>query len=375
MADTEVQKLIIWVGTQAKITDARNQGLITDDDFAVVTNHPDFALASTVQAIEVLIPAQASSENQLADKDFVNSSINNMAAFYVTSDADGDPFPNRTSLIAGPWYYQGEERAPTRNDYALVTEDETHDDMTSRYMYDGTQWVWQYTLNNTTFTQEQIDAINSGITDTLVAQITTNKNAIGTLSSLTTSDKTNLVSAVNELVSTKQPTVSAGSGINITSNVISNSGVRSVSTGSTNGTISVNTNGTSAEVSVAGLGSAAYTSSTAYATAAQGTKADTAVQDVQVNNTSIVTNGVAKLQTSTAYGTGITGNSLYVVKASDADITAKSSAYKPIVPNNLDKAVMDGLGNNSLTWTDAYKESARATIGATNTEVEFVDWS
>ena len=60
-------------------------------------------------------------------------------------------------------------------------------------------------------------------------------------------------------------TYSAGTGISISSGkAISNSGVRSVSSGATNGTISVNTGGTSAEVAVAGLGSAAYTASSAY---------------------------------------------------------------------------------------------------------------
>lgn len=47
---------------------------------------------------------------------------------------------------------------------------------------------------------------------------------------------------------------------------ITNSGVRSIATGSSNGTISVNTNGKSANVSVKGLGSAAYTNSSSYAT-------------------------------------------------------------------------------------------------------------
>ena len=54
-------------------------------------------------------------------------------------------------------------------------------------------------------------------------------------------------------------------------------------TGTTNGTIKVD--GT--EVAVAGLGSAAYTASTAYATSAQGTKADSAIQGVKVNNTTM----------------------------------------------------------------------------------------
>ena len=76
----------------------------------------------------------------------------------------------------------------------------------------------------------------------------------------------------------KQDKLTVGAGIDITSNVISNTGVRSVATGASNGTISVNTNGTAAEVSVYGLGSAAYTASTAYATSAQGGLADTAVQ-------------------------------------------------------------------------------------------------
>jgi hypothetical protein len=64
--------------------------------------------------------------------------------------------------------------------------------------------------------------------------------------------------------------VKIGTGIAISSGVISNSGVRSVTTGSTNGTISVNTNGSSAEVAVKGLGSNAYTS-TAYLPLAGGT--------------------------------------------------------------------------------------------------------
>lgn len=45
---------------------------------------------------------------------------------------------------------------------------------------------------------------------------------------------------------------------------ITNTGVRSVTTGDTNGTIKVNTNGTSTNVTVKGLGSAAYTSSNQY---------------------------------------------------------------------------------------------------------------
>lgn len=48
-------------------------------------------------------------------------------------------------------------------------------------------------------TEPQMAAIDSGITYSDVGQITTNENAIGTLSNLTTTVKTDLVSALNEV--------------------------------------------------------------------------------------------------------------------------------------------------------------------------------
>ena len=73
-------------------------------------------------------------------------------------------------------------------------------------------------------------------------------------------------------------TYSAGTGISLSGTTFSNSGVRSISTGTSNGTISVNTNGTAANVAVKGLGSAAYTASTAYdAVGTAQTKADAAL--------------------------------------------------------------------------------------------------
>lgn len=62
-------------------------------------------------------------------------------------------------------------------------------------------------------------------------------------------------------------TYSAGTGISISNTTITNSGVRSISSGSTDGTISVNTNGTTTNVAVTGLGSAAYTDASNYAQA------------------------------------------------------------------------------------------------------------
>jgi len=79
-------------------------------------------------------------------------------------------------------------------------------------------------------------------------------------------DKTGYL-AVNVPWTDNNTIYSAGTGISLSGTTFSNSGVRSIATGSSNGTISVNTNGTSADVAVKGLGSAAYTASTAYAAA------------------------------------------------------------------------------------------------------------
>ena len=64
---------------------------------------------------------------------------------------------------------------------------------------------------------------------------------------------------------------------------------------------------------------------------------------------------------------------LSTVPALENEIALKTQENKPIVPNNLDIAIREGLGNNSLTWTDAYKESACNTIGASQ-QTEIVDW-
>ena len=162
--------------------------------------------ALAISNVEGKIPTQASAENQLADKNFVNSSINAVAAYYITSDVAGDPFATVAALDAGPYFSQGSLREPTRNDYALVTADENHDGKTSRYLYDGSQWVWQYDLNNTTFTAAQVAAINSGVTSAKVAQIDTNASNITALQTASANNytKTNLTAGTNISITPSQ---------------------------------------------------------------------------------------------------------------------------------------------------------------------------
>ena len=59
--------------------------------------------------------------------------------------------------------------------------------------------------------------------------------------------------------------------------------------------------------------------------------------------------------------------------ATEAEITDKTNNSKPISPKRLDIAIREGLGNNSLTWTDTYKSSARNTIGAGQQRTTVVD--
>ena len=61
-------------------------------------------------------------------------------------------------------------------------------------------------------------------------------------------------------------------------------GAVTIATGTSNGSIKVG----DADVAVKGLGSAAYTESSAYATAAQGGKADTALQEITSSNTNAI---------------------------------------------------------------------------------------
>lgn len=118
------------------------------------------------------IPTQASETNKLADKNFVNSSINNVAAFYITADANGNAFETYAQLSTATVFYSGGQvRTPTRNDYCVVRSDENHDNATTRYIYQGSQWEFQYIVNETSLTAEQLAAINSGITSALVTKL------------------------------------------------------------------------------------------------------------------------------------------------------------------------------------------------------------
>lgn len=119
----------------------------------VLHDFVDPSIVQRVNNINALIPNQASSENQLADKNFVNSSIATNTANFLgtyTSLAEIEALPN-----------------PTNNDYAfLETTDSAGNTLYDRYKYsaEDDEWLFEYELNNSGFTAEQWATINSGLT-------------------------------------------------------------------------------------------------------------------------------------------------------------------------------------------------------------------
>lgn len=124
-----------------------------------ITGLPD-ALSSLrlgYTGISALIPQAATADNQLADKEFVNSSIATATATFRGT------FATLEALKATP---------ADRNDYAFwAHKDADGNTCYDKYTYDGSAWKFEYRLNNSSFTAAQWGAINSGITDTLVTKL------------------------------------------------------------------------------------------------------------------------------------------------------------------------------------------------------------
>ena len=115
-------------------------------------------LQDDIDTINGKIPAAASPQNQLADKDFVNSSIQ-----------------TATAEFKGTFNSKGEldQVTANANDYAYVVgKDAEGNTVYSRYKWvDGQGWVFEYNLNNSSFTAAQWAAITSGITAVLVQKL------------------------------------------------------------------------------------------------------------------------------------------------------------------------------------------------------------
>lgn len=135
-----------------------------------------------VQAIEDKIPAQASPQNQLADKEFVNSSVATATATFrgtynLVSDLSLTVSATQEQIAAAiATKLAALSIIADNEDYVFVqipTADATPTEISrvDRYKYNGTVWAYEWSLNNSSFTAAQWAAINSNITAAAVTKL------------------------------------------------------------------------------------------------------------------------------------------------------------------------------------------------------------
>lgn len=165
-----------------------------------------------IDDIEALIPTQATAQNQLADKSFVNATIATNSANFRGNWATWALVPTDANLY--PEDYVG-SRTPTNNDY-MVVDDATgygsEYDGSWRFLYVG-DWTtsgksgWQAVYRiGTAFTQEQQAAIDSGITATMVDNYvdpnSTASTAYNARITAVETDKRDIINSANKVYAT-----------------------------------------------------------------------------------------------------------------------------------------------------------------------------
>ena len=158
----------------------------------------------------------------------VDNKITTFVAHYLTGkDSAGHfvPFATRAALDYAKqhhteedpqFFYAGEPFTPTKNDYCVVLADETVGGKTARYSFVGEwptgSWQYQYTINDTAFSEAQWAAINSGVTG---AWMESTLSALQSEVDRAKAAETQLTTKANELDTSKadKATTLAGYGI------------------------------------------------------------------------------------------------------------------------------------------------------------------
>ena len=182
----------------------------------VQSNHVKSYVDNATGAIEEKIPTQASSTNQLADKDFVNSSISTATADYkgsfnLVSDLELTTSATHSDIATA---LATAISTSDNNDYAFVqipTSDSTPTEIASidRYKKGSSAWEYEYTLNNSGYTSAQWAAINSTITSALVTKLNALPDNAGLTTLLSGKVNTSDVQTTVDTSATKIPTSSA----------------------------------------------------------------------------------------------------------------------------------------------------------------------
>lgn len=165
-------------------------------------------------------------------------------------------------------------------------------------------------------------------------------------------------SEIEIIIPDNDTTYTAGTGITLSGTEFSNSGVRNITTGSTNGTISVNINGTVSDVAIAGLKDLAYKSSISTEDISSGVL-PVNKGGIGVNNLTsgqvLVGNGISGVTTKAIDNTsgGTSGSdSLITSGAVKSGLDSKLNTALKGAPNGL--AELDGEGKVPSSQLPSY---------------------
>lgn len=144
------------IGDQTDLTNALNSKQNTLTAGTGITINENNVISNDVSP---LVPAQATQQNQLADKDFVNSSIaTSTATFRETYNVVTDLHLSTSATHQQVATALGNTiSVADNNDYCFVeipTDDLTPTEtlQVDRYKYNGSSWSFEYTLNNSGYT-------------------------------------------------------------------------------------------------------------------------------------------------------------------------------------------------------------------------------
>lgn len=163
---------------------------------AYIANKPNLALKEDVsnKAQTVIASSTTDYPSSAATAQFVNSSIATATARFLGNYSLTDlglTYPATDSQIEAALDAYSFQSAPTNNDYVYVEiqnpQTTSVDDMVKRFKFNGTNWLYEYTLNNSSFTAAEIAAIDSGVNSTKVGNY--DAHIADTTIHVTTSDK------------------------------------------------------------------------------------------------------------------------------------------------------------------------------------------
>lgn len=164
---------------------------------AYIANKPNLALKEDVANKAQTLVASSTTDypSSAATAQFVNSSIATATARFLGNYSLTDlglTYPATDSQIETALDAYSFQSAPTNNDYVYVEiqnpQTTSVDDMVKRFKFNGTNWLYEYTLNNSSFTAAEIAAIDSGVNSTKVGNY--DSHIADTTIHVTAADKT-----------------------------------------------------------------------------------------------------------------------------------------------------------------------------------------